>query len=79
MSGRSAEASTAAFENLMTAVSDQMPLGTADKTLEHLVKELLRPVLKEWLDQNLPAIVEAIVRDEVERVAARAGRRRHIS
>lgn len=43
------------------------------RTLEDLVKELLRPILKEWLDDNLPDLVERLVRDEIERVA-RGGR-----
>ena len=39
------------------------------RTLEGLVTEMLRPMLKEWLDQHLPAIVEAKVQAEVERVS----------
>jgi len=39
------------------------------RTLEDLVKEMLRPMLKAWLDQNLPGIVERLVRTEIERVA----------
>lgn len=38
-------------------------------TVEGLVRELLKPLLKEWLDQHLPDIVETVVRQEVERVA----------
>lgn len=48
--------------------------GTADPaTLEGLVTEMLRPMLKEWLDENLPRIVERAVREEIERIAKRAG------
>src|SRR6266487_2021693 len=36
---------------------------------EELVSELLRPMLKAWLDDNLPAIVERLVRAEIERVS----------
>jgi hypothetical protein len=39
------------------------------QTLEGIVRELLRPMLKEWLDENLPAIVEARVEAEVDRIA----------
>ncbi|MBI1188836.1 MAG: DUF2497 domain-containing protein [Alphaproteobacteria bacterium] len=39
------------------------------QTLEGVVRELLTPMLKEWLDQNLPAIVEAKVEAELERLA----------
>ena len=41
-------------------------------TLEDLVRAELRPMLKEWLDANLPAIVERHVRTEIERVVGRA-------
>lgn len=43
----------------------------ADNTLEGLVRELLRPMLKEWLDANLPGIVQATVDREVARIAGR--------
>lgn len=39
------------------------------RTLEDLVKELLKPMLKTWLDDNLPPLVERLVRAEIERVA----------
>ncbi len=57
-----------AFNNLaLTIMSNQ------SRTLEDLVKEMLRPMLKGWLDENLPSIVERMVRAEIERVA-RGGR-----
>jgi cell pole-organizing protein PopZ len=39
------------------------------RTLEDLVREMLRPMLKSWLDDNLPGMVERLVRAEIERVA----------
>lgn len=39
------------------------------RTLEDLVREMLRPMLKGWLDDNLPGMVERIVRSEIERVS----------
>ncbi len=39
------------------------------RTLEDLVREMLRPMLKTWLDDNLPTMVERLVRAEIERVA----------
>jgi len=39
------------------------------RTLEDLVREMLRPMLKAWLDDNLPGMVERIVRAEIERVS----------
>jgi cell pole-organizing protein PopZ len=41
-------------------------------TLEDLVRSELRPMLKEWLDANLPPVVERLVRAEIERVVGRA-------
>lgn len=38
-------------------------------TLEHLVKELLRPMMKIWLDENLPPLVEEMVRQEIDRIS----------
>jgi hypothetical protein len=34
-----------------------------------MVREMLRPMVKEWLDDNLPTMVERLVRDEIQRVA----------
>jgi hypothetical protein len=44
-------------------------LSNNARTLEDLVKEMLRPMLKSWLDDNLPALVERIVKAEIERVS----------
>jgi uncharacterized protein len=61
----SATAAAAAFSQLSEAIA--MP--PAGHTLEDVVRELLRPLLKTWLDENLPRIVEAKVAEEVERIA----------
>ena len=53
-----------AFNSLANIV-----LGQNARTLEDLVKEMLRPMLKAWLDDNLPVMVERIVRAEIERVS----------
>ncbi len=42
---------------------------THGQTVEGVVRELLKPMLKEWLDKNLPAIVESRVEAELERIA----------
>jgi len=39
------------------------------RTLEDLVREMLRPMLKSWLDDNLPSMVERMVRAEIERIS----------
>lgn len=47
----------------------QTVIGQNARTLEDLVKEMLRPLLKSWLDDNLPGVVDRIVRAEIERVS----------
>jgi cell pole-organizing protein PopZ len=39
------------------------------RTLEDSVRDMLRPMLKNWLDENLPSLVERLVRAEIERVS----------
>ena len=48
-------------------------LSNNSRTLDSLVEEMMRPMIKTWLDDNLPGIVERLVRAEIERVA-RGGR-----
>ena len=52
-----------------TRLSANIGLGNGDATLEQIVRELLRPLLKQWLDDNLPGIVQTAVEAEVERIA----------
>ena len=54
-------------------MAPQSPLIQNARTLEDLVREMLRPLLKGWLDDNLPGIVERIVRQEIERVSRGRG------
>ena len=39
------------------------------KTFDEMAEEMLRPMLRDWLDNNLPLLVERLVREEIERVA----------
>lgn len=66
------EVSVATISGLTAALASTARVGDGDTTLEELTKELLRPVLKQWLDEYLPGMVERIVREEVERIADRA-------
>jgi hypothetical protein len=50
---------------------DPGPTMVAGRTFEDLVKEMLRPMLKEWLDKNLTSIVERFVEREIVRLARR--------
>ena len=51
-----------AFNTLTETVKKHEP------TLEDVVRETLRPMLKSWLDENLPRVVERMVQEEVERI-----------
>jgi cell pole-organizing protein PopZ len=68
LSGAAASAVDSAFNELAHTV--QVRNG---RTLEDFIGELLRPMLKTWLDENLPAMVERLVRAEIERVSRGRG------
>ncbi|MEJ2376214.1 MAG: DUF2497 domain-containing protein [Pseudolabrys sp.] len=61
-------ATAAAVDSAFNALAHTV-FGQNARTLEDLVKEMLRPMLKSWLDDNLPGLVERIVRAEIERVS----------
>jgi cell pole-organizing protein PopZ len=63
----SSEAS-AAVDSAFNALAQTVLVQNA-RTLEDLVREMLRPMLKTWLDDNLPGMVERLVRAEIERVS----------
>jgi uncharacterized protein len=52
------------FEDLAQAVD-----GAQKRSLDEIAEEMLRPMLQDWLDNNLPSLVERLVREEIERVA----------
>ena len=59
----------AAVNAAFGALTGAHPAGGTSATLEDFVKEALRPMLKAWLDTNLPPLVERLVREEIERVS----------
>jgi len=65
ISDETGSAVAAAFKTLSSA----RPAMPGPEVMEAMARELLRPMLKEWLDDNLPTIVERLVRAEIERVA----------
>jgi cell pole-organizing protein PopZ len=76
--GESASAASAsAFAGLAASFRqpdpEPVPTGGVGPTIDDLARALLRPMLKDWLDANLPGIVEAAVKKEVERIARNAG------
>ncbi|AKM08439.1 DUF2497 domain-containing protein [Pelagerythrobacter marensis] len=46
---------------------------SGETSLEGLVRDMLRPMLAEWLDRNLPAMVERLVKAEISRIAGKRG------
>jgi cell pole-organizing protein PopZ len=57
-----------AFDLLSASLKPSQP-----QTVDDLMKEMLRPMLKAWLNDNLPSLVERLVRDEIERVTRSRG------
>jgi cell pole-organizing protein PopZ len=70
VSTEAAAASRGALETLSRLLVKPEP--DSDGTLEGLVREMLRPMLREWLDANLPEIVETLVSREIARIANQA-------
>ena len=68
LSPRATAAVDLAFNTLARTV-----LVQSSRTLEDLVREMLKPMLKAWLDDNLPNLVERLVRAEIERVSRGRG------
>jgi cell pole-organizing protein PopZ len=70
-----AAAAAAALGQLSRAVAQDRNAGVSRSglSIEEVVREELRPLLKEWLDTHLPGITERLVRAEIERVMSRQG------
>ena len=60
-----AERAPAASES--SESSRELPLGEAHRSLEDIVRDLLRPMLQTWLDQHLPEIIERLAQTEIAR------------
>ena len=59
-----------AFEHL-TTVAANVPAAPAVNPLEDMIRDMLKPILKQWLDDNLPAIVDEHVKREISRITGR--------
>ncbi len=66
MSEMTDSAVNSAFSSLSNTI-----LSANSRTLDDLVREMHRPMIKAWLDDNLPTMVERMVRQEIERVTRR--------
>jgi uncharacterized protein len=71
LSREAAAGAEAAFSRLADSL---MSRATTERSIEDVTRELLKPMLKQWLDEHLPLVVERLVREEIERVARRGGR-----
>ncbi len=70
--GENAEtASAAAFAALAESVAELKSLheDRGGKTIEEAAKEIMRPMIRDWLDANLPGVVERLVQREIERMS----------
>lgn len=80
LSSATSGAAAAAFAQLGALPRDrrkegEFALGSTERTLEDIVRDMLRPLLQSWLDEHLPGIVERLVREEIARVMGEAGLR----
>jgi cell pole-organizing protein PopZ len=62
-------------ELTQTVRGHDLPIGDGSLTLETIVRQVARELIKDWLDQNLPQITERLVQREIERLSKQAGRR----
>ena len=78
MSEPTAKVSTDVLSELAAAILDRRDLAVdtsrSDTTLEGIVREMLKPILREWLDRNLPYLVERLVKREIDLMVNRAER-----
>jgi cell pole-organizing protein PopZ len=76
MSDSTASVSAASMAKLLegnVAVEREVPGRVGNVTLEDMARDLMRPLIKTWLDQNLPGLVEKMVQKEIEKLSRRAG------
>lgn len=67
-SARDATSSLSLLANAVTKAKASLPLGNGTQTIEDLMKEVMRPMVKDWLDKNLPDLVERLVKTEIKRI-----------
>jgi cell pole-organizing protein PopZ len=70
----SQDAAAAARQSLtvLSELRERDPIPVGDGPLEAVVREMLRPMLKEWLDENLPELVESMVTREIARITGKS-------
>ena len=70
----SQDAAAAARQSLtvLSELRERDPIPVGDGPLEAVVREMLRPMLKDWLDRNLPELVESMVTREIARITGKS-------
>ena len=64
-----APATDAAVQGAMNRLGAMASMGIGGMTVEAMMREMLKPMLKDWLDENLPALVERMVEKEIARIS----------
>ncbi len=76
ISGPTVIAATDILADLARAILDRRDIAVDDAgrnmTLEGMVREMLKPLLREWLDRNLPYLIERLVKKEIDTMINRA-------
>jgi cell pole-organizing protein PopZ len=75
VSGMTSQVSSDVLAELARAIIDRHDMNItsgSNVTLEGMVREMLRPILSEWLDRNLPYLIERLVKNEIDRMINRA-------
>jgi cell pole-organizing protein PopZ len=76
MSATTVSVAGGAFAKLSQALQrtpeEESVADSSGRTVEQFIEDIARPMLKEWLDENLPAIVERLVQKEIQKISRRA-------
>ena len=72
LTDHAAHAALQGFSRLAARTPVERQSHLAGITLEDIVRDLMRPMLRDWLDQNLPPLIEKLVAKELQRLARKA-------
>ncbi len=76
LSASAASAASGAFAKLSEAYqrtpAEELVADDSGRTVEQFVEDMIRPLLKDWLDEHLPSIVDRLVQKEIQKIARRA-------
>jgi cell pole-organizing protein PopZ len=76
LSATAASAASGAFAKLSQAFqrtpAEESVADDSGRTVEQFIEDMIRPLLRDWLDENLPTIVDRLVEKEIQKIARRA-------